>query len=62
LPHEIYGLSKQEKSFRSLTGLSGEPWKALLTCFEEAHNEYLTNYNMDGKFRNGRGVVIFQPV
>jgi hypothetical protein len=43
-----------EKSFRSLTGLSLEQWKALLSYFEEAYNEYLTHYDMDGNFRNGR--------
>jgi hypothetical protein len=43
-----------EKSFRSLTGLSLEQWKALLPYFEEARNEYLTNYDMDGNYRNGR--------
>jgi len=43
-----------EKSFRSLTGLSHEQFMALLPYFEEAHNEYLTHYDMSGKFRNGR--------
>ncbi|MCL1937238.1 MAG: IS5 family transposase, partial [Candidatus Azobacteroides sp.] len=43
-----------EKSFRSLTGLSHEQFKALLPYFEEAHNEYLTYYDMEGNYRNGR--------
>jgi hypothetical protein len=43
-----------EKSFRSLTGLSREQWMALLPYFEGAHNDYLTNYDMDGNFRDGR--------
>jgi hypothetical protein len=43
-----------EKSFRFLTGLSLEQWKTLLPYFEEAHNEYLTHYDMDGNFRNGQ--------
>jgi hypothetical protein len=43
-----------EKSLRSLTGLSPEQFTALLPYFEEAHNEYLSKYDMNGKFRNGR--------
>jgi hypothetical protein len=42
------------KRFRSLTGLSCEQWRALFPCIEEARNEYLTNYDMDGNIRNGR--------
>jgi hypothetical protein len=36
-----------ENSFRSLSGLSLEQWRALLPYFEEAHNEYLTNYDKE---------------
>lgn len=43
-----------EKSFRSLTGFSCEQFIALLPYFEEAHNEYLTNYDMNGTYRDGR--------
>ena len=43
-----------EKGFRSLTGLSGERFKELLPYFEEAHNEYFTQYDMSGKYRNNR--------
>ena len=43
-----------EKSFRSLTGLSHEQFLLLLPYFEEAHNEYLTYYDMEGNYRNGR--------
>ena len=50
-----------EKSFRSLTGYSHEQFLALLPCFEEAHNEYLTNYDMKGKYRNGqRSFIIYK--
>jgi hypothetical protein len=43
-----------EKSFRSLTGFSHEQFLALLPYFEQAHNEYLTHYDMEGRFRNGQ--------
>ena len=42
------------KSFRSLTGLSIEQFSELLPYFEEAHNEYFTKYDMNGKFRDSR--------
>jgi hypothetical protein len=43
-----------EKSFRSLTGLSHEQFLTLLPCFEEAHDRYLTHYDMAGNYRNNR--------
>jgi hypothetical protein len=43
-----------EKSFRSLTGLSSEQFIKLLPYFEDAHNEYFTQYDMAGKYRNNR--------
>jgi len=43
-----------EKSFRSLTGFSHEQFLVLLPYFEEVHNEYLTNYDMEGNYRNHR--------
>jgi len=43
-----------EKSFRSLTGFSHEQFLALLPYFEEAHNEYFTHCDMEGKYRNHR--------
>jgi len=43
-----------EKSFRSLTGLSLEQFSRLYPYFEEAHNEYLSHYDMNGNFRNHR--------
>jgi hypothetical protein len=43
-----------EKSFRSLTGFSREQFLALLPRFEQAHNEYLTHYDMEGNYRNNR--------
>ena len=43
-----------EKGFRSPTGLSGERFKELLSCFEDAHNERFTRYNMSGKYLNNR--------
>jgi flagellar biosynthesis chaperone FliJ len=50
-----------EKTIRSLTGLSCEQFVALLPYFEEAHDEYLTHYDMNGKFRNGqRGFTIYK--
>jgi hypothetical protein len=59
-----------EKRLRSLTGLSGEQFRELLPCFEDAHNGYLSEYDMNGKYRNHRrsftiyppGVIIEQPV
>jgi hypothetical protein len=50
-----------KKGFRSLTGFSHEQFIALLPCFEEAHNEHLSRYDMNGKYRNGRrSFVIYQ--
>jgi hypothetical protein len=43
-----------EKSFRSLTGLSGEEFGELLPCFAEAHDDYFTHYDMKGRYRNNR--------
>ena len=43
-----------EKSFRSLTGFSHEQFLVLLPYFMDAHNEYFTNYDMSGKYRNHR--------
>lgn len=43
-----------EKSFRSLTGLSIEQFGKLFPYFEAAHNEYLSQYDMNGKYRNSR--------
>jgi len=45
---------KNEKSFRSLTGFSHEHFMSLLPIFEQAHNEYLTHYDMNGNYRNGQ--------
>lgn len=42
------------KSFRSLSGLSVEQFNELLAYFECAHNEYFSQYDMSGKFRNNR--------
>lgn len=43
-----------EKSFRSLTGLSTEQFGILFSYFESAHNEYLSLYDMNGNYRNNR--------
>ena len=43
-----------EKSFRSLTGLSVEEFSGLLPFFAEVHDDYFTHYNMNGKYRNNR--------
>jgi hypothetical protein len=40
-----------EKCFYSLTGLSQEQFDELLPYFEEVHNEYFLNYDMNGKYR-----------
>ena len=49
-----------EKSFRSLTGLSEKQFSELLPYFEEAHNEYFTKYDMKGRYRdNRRSFVIY---
>jgi len=50
-----------EKSFRSLSGLSLGQFKELLPFFEEAHNEYFSQYDMNGKFRNNqRSFIIYR--
>jgi hypothetical protein len=38
-------------SFRALTGLSIEQFEELLPYFEEAHDDYLSKYEMNGKLR-----------
>jgi hypothetical protein len=43
-----------EKSLRSLTGFSPEQFRELLPTFAEAHNEYFTEYGMNGNYRNSR--------
>jgi hypothetical protein len=43
-----------EKSLRSLSGLSVEQFRELLSYFEYAHTEYFTRYDMNGKFRDNR--------
>jgi hypothetical protein len=43
-----------EKSFRSPTGLSREEFGELRPCFAEAHDDYFTHYDMNGKYRNNR--------
>lgn len=42
------------KSFRALTGLSHEQFSALLPYFEAAHEDYLSEYEMNGKRRSGQ--------
>lgn len=50
-----------EKSLRSLTSLSPEQFRELLPYFEEAHNAYFTQYDMNGNYRNNRrGFVIYK--
>lgn len=50
-----------EKRFRSLTSLSPSQFSKLLSYFEDAHNEYFTKYDMQGKFRNHRrGFTIYK--
>lgn len=50
-----------EKSLRSLTGLSIEQFRDLLPYFEESHNAYFSQYDMSGKYRNNRrGFVIYK--
>jgi hypothetical protein len=44
----------KENSFRSLTGLSLEHFRALFLYFKEAHDEYFNHYDMDGNYRNNR--------
>jgi hypothetical protein len=39
--------------FKAMTGLSTEDFYALLPYFEDAHDEYLSKYKMNGKPRNG---------
>lgn len=43
-----------EKSLRSLSGLSVEQFRELLPYFEVAHNAYFSQYDMNGKYRNNR--------
>jgi hypothetical protein len=51
----------REKSFRSLTGLSEEQFMELLPYFKDAHNEYFTQYDMKGRYRdNRRSFVIYK--
>jgi hypothetical protein len=47
-----------EKSFRSLTGISTEQFNYLFPFFEEAHNEYFNNYDLNGKYRDSRRVFV----
>jgi hypothetical protein len=50
-----------EKSFRSLTGLSLQQFNELLEYFEEAHNAYFSKYELNGKYRdNRRAFVIYK--
>ena len=41
------------KSFRALTGLNHLQFSRLLPYFEAAHDDYLSEYEMNGKRRNG---------
>jgi hypothetical protein len=43
-----------EKSLRSLSGLSVEQFKELLPYFADAHQEYFSQYDMTRTFRNNR--------
>jgi hypothetical protein len=43
-----------EKSLRSLSGLSVEQFNELLPYFAHSHNEYFSKYDMNGKYRNNR--------
>src|SRR5215510_15307165 len=43
-----------EKSFRSLSGLSPEQFNELLPFFADAHHAYFSRYDMSGNFRNHR--------
>jgi hypothetical protein len=43
-----------EKSFRSLTGLSTGDFQELLPCFAAVHNDYFSSYDMSGKYRDNR--------
>jgi hypothetical protein len=50
-----------EKSLRSLTSLSPTQFRDLLAYFEEAHNTYFSQYDMNGNYRdNRRGFVIYK--
>lgn len=44
----------KSKSFRVLTGFNHEQFCALLPYFEAAHEDYLSEYEMTGKYRNGK--------
>ena len=43
-----------EKSFRSLSGVSLEQFNELLPFFEDSHDAYFSRYDMNGNFRNNR--------
>lgn len=40
--------------FRALTGLTHEQFSYLLPFFEEEHNDYMSEYDMNGKLRSNR--------
>ena len=47
-------------SFRALTGLSTQQFTELLPYFDQAHNDYLSKYEMNGKLRNNfRRFIIY---
>ncbi|MDR0560876.1 MAG: transposase family protein [Prevotellaceae bacterium] len=52
---------KSPKRFTAMTGCSVEVFDKLLSYFEYAHNEYLKEYKMNGKRRNGiRSYVMYK--
>jgi hypothetical protein len=44
---------KRKERFVAMTGYTIERFNALLPCFKEAHDEYLSGYRMNGKPRSG---------
>ncbi|MDR1169925.1 MAG: hypothetical protein LBK97_03725 [Prevotellaceae bacterium] len=44
---------KKTNRFVAMTGYTEEKFRELLPYFKEAHDEYLSEYRMDGKQRRG---------
>jgi hypothetical protein len=44
---------KKTNRFVAMTGYTEEKFSELLPYFKEAHDEYLSEYHMDGKRRRG---------
>jgi hypothetical protein len=44
---------KNPSRFRAMTGINIATFERLLPCFESAHDEYLSEYDLSGKYRKG---------